>query len=189
MRRSAPTAMLLAAVLVLASLASAQTSTDKAEAGKRGFLEVVKVLQSPRCMNCHPTGDRPLQGDDSHMHAQNISRRSVAAGVPCSTCHQERNADSIGVANGPPGAPHWGLPPAETPMVFQGKTPTALCEQLKDPKQTNGKDLGALLEHVTHDKLVLWAWSPGGKRTLPPLPHDRFVAAFAAWVDSGGACP
>jgi hypothetical protein len=23
---------------------------------------------SPRCMNCHPAGDVPLQGDDSHIH-------------------------------------------------------------------------------------------------------------------------
>ncbi|RYG03681.1 MAG: hypothetical protein EOO02_07880, partial [Chitinophagaceae bacterium] len=32
------------------------------------FGEVYKVLVSPRCMNCHPAGDVPLQGDDSHLH-------------------------------------------------------------------------------------------------------------------------
>jgi mono/diheme cytochrome c family protein len=162
---------------------------DRIAAGKRGFVEVVKVLQSPRCMNCHPSGDRPLQGDRPHPHAQNISRRTIAAGVPCSTCHQERNADAIGIAGGPPGAPRWGLPPADMPMVFQGKTATQICEQMKDPAQNHGRSLADLLEHVSSDPLVLWGWSPGGKRTVPPLPHDRFVAAFRAWVDADGACP
>jgi hypothetical protein len=176
-------------LLVAIGVAVAQPSNDKVAAGKRGFLEVVKVLQSPRCVNCHPAGDRPMQGDQGKPHAQNISRRTVAAGVACTTCHQTRNSEALGIAGGPPGAPHWGLPPADQPMVFQGKSPTALCEQLKDPKQNNGKDLAGLLEHVSHDKLVLWGWDPGGKRTVPPLPHDKFVAAFAAWVASDGACP
>ena len=43
-------------------------------ASRAAFLEVYKVLMHPRCMNCHPTGDVPLQGDDSHLHAQNVQR-------------------------------------------------------------------------------------------------------------------
>lgn len=164
-------------------------SADKVAAGKQAFLDVARVLQSPRCQNCHPIGDRPLQGDRGQVHAQNISRASVAAGLPCTTCHQERNSEVVGVAGGPPGAPHWGLPPAAHPMVFQGKTPAALCEQLKDPKHNGGKSLAQLLEHVSSDALVLWGWKPGGKRTLPPLPHDKFVAAFSTWVAANGACP
>ena len=181
------------AVVILALAATALVALagpeDRSAAGKAGFLQVVQVLQSPRCVNCHPSGDRPLQGDDGRVHAQNISRRTIAAGVPCSTCHQTRNAEAIGVVGGPPGAPGWNLPPAETPMVFQGKTATQLCQQLKDPAQTGGRNLAKLLEHVTSDPLVRWGWAPGKARTLPPLAHDRFVAAFQAWVDSGAACP
>jgi hypothetical protein len=73
--------------------------------------------------------------------------------------------------------------------VFQGKSPTALCEQLRDPARNNHRTLADLLEHVSHDPLVLWGWEPGGKRTLPPLTHDAFVAAFTTWVAGGGACP
>lgn len=43
-------------------------------ASVKAFTEVYKVLMSPRCMNCHPSGDAPLQGDDSHMHTMNIQR-------------------------------------------------------------------------------------------------------------------
>ena len=187
MKRYALTTLVLAAVA--SAIAWAQTPTDKVADGKKAFIDVVKVLQSPRCVNCHPVGDRPMQGDAGKAHAQNISRRTVAAGVPCTTCHQTQNSEALGIAGGPPGAPNWGLPPIEAPMVFQGKTATAICEQMNDIKQTNGKDLKALLEHVSHDKLVLWGWSPGGKRTLPPLTHEQFVKAFTAWVDGGGACP
>ncbi|HWU85881.1 MAG TPA: Isoquinoline 1-oxidoreductase subunit, partial [Kofleriaceae bacterium] len=165
----AAAAAALAAVVALASGPLARAGDDKLGAGKQAFVEVARVLQSPRCRNCHPVGDRPLQGDPGKPHAQNISRASVAAGLPCSTCHQERNSDAIGIPGGPPGAPRWGLPPAEHPMVFQGRTVTALCEQLKDPAQNGGKTLAQLLEHVSHDPLVLWGWSPGGKRPTPPL--------------------
>src|SRR6476660_2616760 len=34
----------------------------------KAFMKVYKVLMSPRCMNCHPAGDAPLQGDDNHVH-------------------------------------------------------------------------------------------------------------------------
>lgn len=185
MKRFALVTMGIAAVS--AALAFAQ-STDKAAAGKKAFAEVASVLQSPRCANCHPPDDRPRQGDVPRPHAQNISRRSTLAGVACSTCHQDRNSeDTIGLAGGPPGAPHWGLPPAT--QVFMGITPAQLCANLKDPAKTGDRDLAQLLEHVTHDPLVKWGWNPGGKRSVPPISHERFIAAFKTWVDSGGACP
>src|SRR5207302_9892795 len=132
---------------------SAQPTNDKAAAGKTAFVDVAKVLQSPRCMNCHPAGDRPLQTDAGKPHAQNISRASIAAGLPCSTCHGARNSEAIGIPGGPPGAPRWNLPPAETPMVFQGKTPAALCAQLKDPEQNGHRSLAQIVDHVAPDPL------------------------------------
>jgi hypothetical protein len=184
-------AAVAAVVVVIASaLATADApASDVAAAGKRAFGDVARVLQSPRCRNCHPAGNAPLQTDAGKPHAMNISRASVAAGVPCGSCHQEHNSEALHIAGGPPGAPHWGLPPAETPMVFEGKTVTELCEQLKDPARNGHRSLAMLLDHVSHDPLVLWGWEPGGKRTTPPLAHDKFVAAFTAWIGSGGACP
>ncbi len=178
----------LASVVVVSALAVAQGG-DKADAAKKAFVDVARVLQSPRCMNCHPSGNAPLQTDASTAHKQNISRASVAAGVPCSTCHQEKNSEAVGVDGGPPGGKGWNLPPAEMPMVFQGKTVTALCEQLKDPERNGHRTLAQLVEHVEHEPLVLWGWAPGGKRTLPPMSHDAFVDAVKTWVAGEGACP
>ena len=36
---------------------------DRAARSRALFAEVVKVPTSPRCMNCHPAGDHPTQGD------------------------------------------------------------------------------------------------------------------------------
>ena len=164
----------------------ASASTD---AGSKAFAEVYRVLLSPRCMNCHPAGDAPLQTDKGRPHAMKISRLSIQSGLTCNACHQEKNSEAIGIAGGPPGAPHWSLPPEKVPMVFQGRTPTQLCQQFKDPAKTGGRDLPALLHHVENDALVKWGWDPGGKRSKPPIPYEQFVAAFKTWVASGGACP
>ena len=179
-------------VAAVAAVVSAEEPVETSvapDAGATAFVDVARVLQSPRCMNCHPVGDRPLQTDENRPHRMNVSRASEAAGLDCATCHREKNSEELGIPGGPPGAPNWHLPPADTPMVFQGLTPAALCEQLKDPARNGNKTLAELLHHVTEDSLVLWGWNPGGNRTKPPLTHAEFVERFSLWVRSGGACP
>jgi hypothetical protein len=74
-------------------------------------------------------------------------------------------------------------------MVFVGRTPAELCRQLKDPKQTGGRSLQQLLEHVADDELVAWGWNPGDGRALPPLSRPETVAQMKTWIDGGAACP
>ena len=38
------------------------------------FSEAAKVIMGPRCMNCHPASDRPLQGNDKHPHLPPVVR-------------------------------------------------------------------------------------------------------------------
>jgi mono/diheme cytochrome c family protein len=168
---------------------AARPTADQIADGKRAFATIYKVLLSPRCRNCHPDGSRPLQTDAGTPHAMNISRLSFESGLECGTCHGEKNAEDYGIAGGPPGAPHWQLPPRETLMVFEGRTPSQLCRQLSDRKQNGGRSLSALYDHVDHDPLVLWGWTPGGDRSKPPVSHAAFTGAFKTWVISGGACP
>ena len=182
--------VILAPLVGLTAVALADEPVDPGpEAGRRAFLEVAGVLQSPRCMNCHPAGDAPLQGDESRPHAMNVTRASIEAGLACTTCHQERNSEVVGVRGGPPGAPRWGLPARDMPLVFQGLTPSQLCEQLKDPERNGHKDAQALLEHVEHDPLVLWGWQPGGTRTTPRLSHGAFVDAWKTGTAANRVCP
>ena len=152
------------------------------------FKEAYKVLMHPRCMNCHPSGDAPLQGDDSHIHDQNVTRGKDGKGVyamKCSNCHQKENTAGL---NMPPGNPNWHLPPANMKMVFQGKTPAQLAAQFKDRKLT-GKTLQEMLHHVEEDKLVLGGWDPGDGRTKPPLSHAEFAAKFREWIEKGAVIP
>ena len=67
--------------------------------GVEAFDDVYKVLQHPRCLNCHPSGDAPLQSDESKPHAMNITRASVEAGLECAACHQEKNSETYGVVD------------------------------------------------------------------------------------------
>jgi len=153
------------------------------------FVSIIPVLKHPRCLNCHSTGDYPRQGDDGRIHIQNV-RRAIDGhgkyGEKCSTCHQEQNVAGL---NMPPGAPNWHLPPAATPMIWEGKTPGQICRQIKDPKQNGGKSLAQIIDHVTADKLVMWGWNPGDGRTLPPMGHDEFARRFQEWARSGAVCP
>ena len=89
----------------------------------------------------------------------------------------------------PPGNPKWALPPSQTKMVFQGRSPRQLAAQLLDPKLNGGRTKEQLIEHVTSDTLVLWGWHPGDGRTLPPLKHAEFARQFKRWIDKGAYLP
>ena len=152
------------------------------------FGKVYEVLMSPRCMNCHPSGDVPLQGDDSHLHNMLPRRGKDGKGIyamKCSTCHQPTNVEGL---NQPPGHPDWHLPPANMKMVFQGKTPGELARQLVNPKLNGNKTLRQLIEHAD-DGLVKAGWNPGEGRTLPPLSHEEFKRAWITWIEKGAYAP
>jgi hypothetical protein len=157
------------------------------------FATVKTVLQSPRCVNCHPAGDQPLQGDDGHVHQQFVQRGPEgrgAVGLACATCHGKANPPASYGLHMPPGvSTEWRLPPPKHRMVFAGVASRALCEQLKDVGRNGGKDSAALLHHVSEDPLVLWGWSPGLGRKPVPVAHADFVKAWKSWTDAGAPCP
>ena len=59
----------------VSGIVSAQTRDD-AQA-RAAFLEAFKVFSHARCVNCHPAGDAPLQGEDSRPHLSLRLRRGV----------------------------------------------------------------------------------------------------------------
>lgn len=154
----------------------------------KAFLDVYKVLMSPRCVNCHPSGDVPLQGDDSQLHNGLPKRGKDGKGLyamKCSNCHQPTNVEGL---NKPPGHPDWHLPPADMKMVFQGRTAAELARQLVDPKTNGNKTLQQLIAHAD-DGLVKAGWNPGEGRTVPPLSHEEFKKAWITWIEKGAFAP
>ena len=179
----------LASVFVLALSASGQ---DRSQSDAlQAFATVQKVLQHPRCQNCHIPGDAPLQHDDGRVHAQNVKRGPQGRGAPglgCATCHSTENPPASYGPNMPPGAPDWRLPPPEHKMVFIGLSGGELCRQLKDKKENGGRNLAGMRHHLD-DELVLWGWDPGVGRAPVDIPHKELVAAFERWAKAGAPCP
>ncbi len=159
---------------------------DRAERSRALFLEASRVMLHPRCANCHPDGDAPLQGNDWRVHDPPAVRgpedRGVV-GMECTSCHQDRNIELARL----PGAPNWHLAPRS--MAWVGRTPRAICEQLKDPTRNGGKTLAQIVEHNAHDELVAWGWAPGKGREPAPGTQQSFGAITAAWVETGAECP
>ena len=149
------------------------------------FAEAGKVLRHPRCLNCHPDGDRPSQGV-GYPHQPPVQRGDDGRGVStmrCATCHQETNFDPGRV----PGHRDWHLAPRS--MAWQHKSLADICAQLKDSSRNGGRALHQIVEHAAHDSLVGWAWKPGAGREAAPGTQASFGALIKAWADSGAACP
>jgi len=159
------------------------------------FTEAAKVITHPRCLNCHPAADRPLQGDDSHPHFPYAPRGEGGVGTAaalCSTCHQDRNVDLVAAApdarvRSIPGHPRWHLAPLE--MAWEGRSIGEICAQLKDPQRNGGKNHAALHEHFAKDDLVAWGWDPGTARVPAPGTQALLGELIRAWIDTGAHCP
>ena len=159
---------------------------DERERSLALFNEAAKVITHPRCVNCHPAGDRPLQGEDSHPHVPPVTRGPAGIGavaMQCTNCHGPANYDPARV----PGHPLWHLAPIE--MAWQGQTLGEICEQIKDPQRNGGKTLEEIVHHMSEDSLVGWGWNPGAGREPAPGTQKAFGALVEAWVASGAACP
>lgn len=158
------------------------------------FEEITKVLQHPRCINCHPNDNYPRQGDDMHKHLFNVQRGPEdrgMTGMKCTSCHQASN----NLISGVPGAPQpndslvsrWHLAPLS--MGWIGLDDAELGARLLDKKQNGNMSPKDLVEHMTDDPLVLWAWDPGPGREPIPIPHDEFVEILEKWLETGAEVP
>src|SRR5258705_11779927 len=115
--------------------------SNPSERARALFVEAGRVLQHPRCLNCHPVGERPTQGDDRHPHSPLVVRSSDdkgAVGMRCTTCHQSANYAPSGV----PGHPMGHVAPKL--MAWQTKSLGQICEQIKGPRRNGGKTLAAI---------------------------------------------
>ncbi len=185
--------LLTSSVLVFANLTESgtQENTTEYKVGEAPFDKMMEVLTHKRCVNCHPSGNVPRQGEDSHLHNFDVVRGEDGhglAGYTCNTCHTDENNDYSGV----PGAPHWALAPEI--MAWEGKTRVEIAQQMMDPKRNGGRSAHDIMEHLTEHELVLWAWEPGvdaegNPREKPPVPKDEYIQAVKEWIEAGAVIP
>lgn len=172
-----------AAAIVLLSSGRVSAQTAGAPTADAALFEkIAGVLRHPRCLNCHQR-EVPLQGEGGWPHIPKISRDAPTradGSVACARCHAGQ-----GPATGIPSVPGWRMAPVEA--AWQGLTNAQLCQAIKSPKTNGGRDLPALVDHLDHDALVLWAWEPG--RAPPPISHKEFVELARVWASTGALCP
>ena len=165
---------------------SDMSPNERKQASLTSFRKVATVLRHPRCLNCHPSGDRPHVGDERRLHDMNVMRGPDNKGVPglnCEACHRTENQLIPDI----PGTPHWHLAPRS--MGWEGLDDRELAKMLIDKKRNGNRSFEDLIHHMGEDPLVLWAWEPGGNRSVPPLTHDEFMAALKQWFDTGAELP
>ena len=198
MKRLATVALLMAAPFALhAETVNGLRTVDEFDSieneGERSvalFEEMMVVIESPRCLNCHPVDNSPRQGDDMQMHQPPVVRGAADFGAPgmrCTTCHAEENVAFVTGEGSIPGHSPWQLAPLS--MGWIGKSAGEICAQLKDPERNGGKSLAELHEHNAEDGLVGWGWHPGEGRTPAPGSQEIFGELTQAWIDTGAACP
>ncbi len=163
---------------------------DPRERAEKLFIEMGKVLQHPRCVNCHPKGERPLQGDAMALHQPPVYRGAGGmglAGMRCNTCHGQENVAYLSAEGSIPGHQVWHLAPAS--MAWEDKSLAEICVQIKDKERNGGKTLAELQEHNAKDGLVGWGWHAGAGREPAPGDQATFGALTKAWIEAGAHCP
>jgi hypothetical protein len=167
-----------------------ESIANRTERSRAIFHEIGKVLTHPRCMNCHPVGDHPLQGDDQHEHMPPVWRGETGhLATNCAGCHTDRNVTLHEAATykSIPGNPNWAIAPLS--MAWQDKSLGEICRQLKDADLNGGRDLAQLQEHIAKDEIVAYGWNPGAGRLPAPGSQEAAGQLVQAWIDSGAECP
>ena len=154
----------------------------------QAFQKATMVLRSPRCINCHISGDSPLFSSTGESHPMRVKRGLDGGGTAvmrCNTCHQETNAE---ILHGPPGSKEWRLPSPKARMAWVGLNDQQLCRMIINSKTNGGMSRENITHHMETDPRVLWAWNPGLGREKPPMSQREFVALIRRWIEKGAAC-
>lgn len=169
------------------------------EEGLQAWSRIFEVTSHPRCSNCH-TGesDRPMWSGPSYgktrVHGMNIqagNSRIGAETILCSTCHTTKQEDweqANEVAHAAPRvAMNWALAPKHA--AWFGQSTETICNQLRNPETNGGRSVLEIAEHLNHDLILHWAWTPGGGREPAPYSLQEHVNDILAWGVAGMPCP
>ena len=164
--------------------------SDEGDRSVALFNEMAKVIEHPRCLNCHPADNTPRQGMEMRIHEPPVVRGDADFGAPgmrCNACHGSENVAFTSGEGSIPGHTPWMLAPLEQAWI--GRSAGEICAQLKDPERNGGRTLAEIQEHNANDGLVGWGWHPGEGREPVPGTQEIFGELTRAWIETGAACP
>ena len=165
------------------------------EQGLEAWARIYEVASHPRCSNCH-VGDsnRPMWSGPSYgkarAHGMNINAGESRIGaefIPCATCHVSNSVGgNAGAHMAPQVAADWQLPPVE--FEWFGKSSDEVCAQLRDPDRNGDRGFMEIANHLDHDVILHWAWTPGGGREAAPYSLQEHVNDVLVWGVAGMPC-
>ena len=165
------------------------------EQGLAAWDRIYQVASHPRCSNCHVgASERPMWSGPSYgkarPHGMNIragESRIGAESVPCRSCHVTSNSGGNDVPHGAPQvSAAWQLPPVQADWF--GKSSDEICAQLRDPERNDGRGFLELADHLGHDVILHWAWTPGGGREPAPFSLQAHTDDVLIWGVAGMPC-
>ena len=169
------------------------------EQGLEAWSRIFAVASHPRCANCHVgESERPMWSGPSYgksrVHGMNIQAGASRVGaehVLCMTCHTTKLEDWEKANSTPHAAPRvamtWALAPVEAHWF--GQTSEQICKQLRNPETNGNRDTLDIAEHLNHDLILHWAWSPGGGREPAPYSLQEHVNDILMWGAANTPCP
>ena len=187
------------------ALAETGTLTPSADApvspeqGLAAWARIYEVTSHPRCSNCHvgpsntPMWSGPSYGPNdgkTRPHGMNINAGDSRIGaeyILCSTCHTTSDRSNDAPHQAPRVAAVWQLAPVEAEWF--GQSSDSICNQLRDPARNGGRSFAELADHLGHDVILHWAWSPGGAREPAPYSLPEHINDIRAWGAAGQPCP
>ena len=176
---------------------TAHASDEARQAGLEAWSRIYEVTSHPRCANCHVgSDDRPMWSGPSYgrarPHGMNVRAgpsRIGAETLPCRTCHV--TAQDAPDNRRPHAAPQvtdaWRLAPPEAHWF--GQDSETICNQLRDVARNGGRSVDDLVDHLGHDVILHWAWSPGGTREPAPYSLKAHIYDLRLWGAAGQPCP
>jgi len=170
-------------------LSSSFRTLNATTAAPVSFLaNIAPTFRHARCVNCHAVAPDNFQNDTSTSSNGGLPSNHpvVSAATICASCHTDTLLPNQGAVN-----PGWHAAPATSD--FRNRTDLQLC-LMAQFGGGNEPGLAAVLNHLTEDKLILWAVGDGrvpggGTRPLaPPGNIDTWRAQVTAWVNAGLPC-
>jgi len=168
------------------------------EQALESWSRIYEVVSHPRCSNCHVgANNKPMWSGPSYgkarPHGMNVNAGESRIGVEtilCSTCHTTKSEDWEKANLVPHSAPRvamdWRLAPVEAEWF--GKSSIEICNQLRDPELNGDRSFMDIAEHLNHDLILHWAWSPGGGREPAPYSLEEHVDDILIWGVGGQPC-
>lgn len=157
---------------------------DRFEAAPITFsTHLAPTFRHDRCTTCHAVAATDFQRvNDDPPGVLPAAHGQVDASTDCTSCHSATVLPPEGSID-----PGWQSAPAE--FDFRGKSDGELCAMASQPVSGHSP-----LEHMSEDKLVLWAVGDGrlpfggSLPTAPPHDIEQWRGLIQQWVSAGMPC-